>query len=133
MSVTTSKPKYLVLLAEDDEINQDIVRAFLAASPELELTVVGDGRMALEAAVLQRYDLMIFDQQMPFITGDRVLRHLRAGRSCNATTPVIRFTASADLKPIEIKLIDGVAEVTLPKPLRKEMFVSTVKRMLGAE
>lgn len=133
MSVTTSKPKYLVLLAEDDEINQDIVRAFLAASPELELTVVGDGRMALEAALLQRYDLMIFDQQMPFITGDRVLRHLRAGRSCNATTPVIRFTASADLKPIEIKLIDGVAEVTLPKPLRKEMFVSTVKRMLGAE
>ena len=75
---------------------------------------------------------MIFDQQMPHIAGDRVLLHLRAGRSCNAATPVIRFSAAADARPVEIRQVGGVAEVTLPKPLRKETFISTVKAMLGA-
>lgn len=132
MNETVPRPRYQILLAEDDEINQDIVRAFLDGTPDLDLTVATDGRMALEAALVKRYDLLIFDQMMPHITGDRVLLHLRAGRSCNATTPVIRFTAAADLKPVEIKRMDGIAEVTLPKPLRREIFVSTVKLMLGA-
>ena len=61
-----------------------------------------------------------------------VLLHLRAGRSCNAATPVIRFTAAAEARPVEIRKVGGVAEVTLPKPLRMETFVSTVKAMLGA-
>ncbi len=131
MSESSSTRTYRILLAEDDEVNQDIVRAFLADTQDLELTVASDGRMALEAALVNTYDLMIFDQQMPHITGDRVLLHLRAGRSCNAATPVIRFTAAADARPVEIRRVGGVAEVTLPKPLRKETFVATVKTMLG--
>lgn len=132
MSDSSSTRPYRILLAEDDEVNQDIVRAYLADMHNVELIVTSDGRQALEAALVDRYDLMIFDQQMPHITGDRVLLHLRAGRSCNAATPVIRFTAAADARPVEIRRVGGVAEVTLPKPLRLETFVSTVKAMLGA-
>ena len=87
---STLPKKYQVLLAEDDEVNQDIIRAFLADISYVDLTVVSDGRMALEAALVNKYDLMILDQQMPHITGDRMLLHLRAGRTGNATTPVIR-------------------------------------------
>lgn len=133
MIESIQRQKYQILLAEDDEVNQDIVRAFLDGTPDLELTVAADGRIALEAALVKKYDLMIFDQKMPHITGDRVLLHLRAGRSCNAETPVIRFTAAADSIPGEIRRLGGIAEVTLPKPLRREIFVSTVKAMLGAE
>jgi CheY-like chemotaxis protein len=124
-------PKYQILLAEDDEVNQDIVRAFLGSATDLDLTVVTDGRLALEAALVNKYDLMILDQQMPHMTGDRVLLHLRAGRSLNATTPIIRFTAAADAKPVDIRRVNGVAEATLPKPLRKETLLSTVRAMLG--
>lgn len=124
-------PKYQILLAEDDEVNQDIVRAFLGSATDLDLTVVTDGRLALEAALVNKYDLMILDQQMPHMTGDRVLLHLRAGRSLNATTPIIRFTAAADAKPVDIRQVNGVAEATLPKPLRKETLLSTVRAMLG--
>lgn len=132
MSDGSSPRPYRILLAEDDEVNQDIVRAYLADMHNVELIVTSDGRQALEAALVNRFDLMIFDQQMPHITGDRVLLHLRAGRSCNAATPVIRFTAAAEARPVEIRKVGGVAEVTLPKPLRMETFVSTVKAMLGA-
>ena len=119
-------------MAEDDEVSQDIVRAYLADMHNVELIITSDGRQALEAALVSRFDLMIFDQQMPHITGDRVLLHLRAGRSCNAATPVIRFTAAAEARPVDIRQVGGVVEVTLPKPLRMEIFVSTVKAMLDA-
>ncbi|MEO8241598.1 MAG: response regulator [bacterium] len=132
MSDSIHKPNYRILLAEDDEVNQAIVRAFLGTTPELELTVASDGREALQAALAEKYDLMIFDNRMPFISGDRVLLHLRAGHSRNAATPVIRFTAAADLKPVEIREVDGISEVTLPKPLNRDTFVSTVKAMLAA-
>lgn len=130
MSKSAGDLKFQILLAEDDEVNQDIVRAFLADDQQLELTIASDGKEALEAAMSKRFDLMIFDQNMPFITGDRVIRHLRAGRSVNAETPAIRFTADADLKPMEIKTIDGISGATLPKPLNKATLVSTIRALL---
>ena len=123
--------RYQILLAEDDETNQDIVKAFLADTDDLDLTIASHGRQALEAALARKYDLMILDQQMPLINGDRVLLQLRAGRSVNAETPVIRFTAAADAKPAEIRRVNGVAETTLPKPLRKETLVTTIRTMLA--
>lgn len=130
MSKSVNDHKFQILLAEDDEVNQDIVRAFLAEERQLELTVTSDGKEALEAAMTKRFDLMIFDQNMPFITGDRVIRHLRAGRSVNATTPAIRFTADADPKPLQIKTTDGISGATLPKPLSKTALVSTIHALL---
>lgn len=132
MSEITTRARYEILVAEDDAVNLDIIRAFLDGVPDLELTFAADGRMALERAMLTKFDLMIFDQNMPHITGDRVIRHLRSGRTCNSTTPVIRFTAEADIKPIEIKTVGGVAEAILPKPLRRETFVATIRAMLDA-
>ena len=130
MSETSARAKFQILLAEDDEVNQDIVRAFLAGG-DLELTIASDGREALEMALLRKFDLLIVDQNMPYITGDRVIRHLRAGRSFNAATPVIRFTADADLKPLDLRTIAGSLEVTLPKPLSKETLISTIRALLG--
>lgn len=125
-------PRYQILLAEDDEVNQDIVRAFLGGATDLDLTVVIDGRLALETALVKKFDLMILDQQMPHMTGDLVLLHLRAGRSLNATTPVIRFTAAADGRVADIRQVNGVPEATLSKPLRKEALLSTVRAMVGS-
>lgn len=124
-------PKYQILLAEDDEVNQDIVKAFLAGNPELVLTVACDGREAIEAALARKFDLMILDQQMPYITGDRVLLHLRVARSVNAATPVIRFTAAAESRPVEIRHTNGVAEAVLPKPLGKGALLTTLFTLLG--
>ncbi|MDP4034040.1 MAG: response regulator [Pseudorhodobacter sp.] len=130
MSDGSEVARFHVLLAEDDEVNQDIVRAFLADTGNLKLTIASDGREALEAAMLSRFDLMIIDQNMPHITGDRLIRHLRAGRTNNASTPVIRFTAEADARPPEIRIINGISEATLPKPLRKDALVSMITALL---
>lgn len=128
MNAGGHQQKYRVLLAEDDEINQQIVMAFLSGATHIELTVVGDGRSALEAALGSKYDLMLFDHNMPHITGDRVIRYLRSGNSSNATTPVIRFTADAD--HADIRTTGGLIDATLPKPLKAETFLSTINSIL---
>lgn len=130
MTHNHTEARIQILVAEDDEVNQSIIVAFLSGS-NMDLTIASDGREALEVALSRKFDLMIVDQNMPFITGDRVIRHLRAGRSFNATTPVIRFTADADRKPFNLGNILGNLEVTLPKPLSKEALVSTIRAMLG--
>jgi len=130
MMDAVSQTKFQVLLAEDDAVNQSIVQAFLS-DVNVELTIASDGRQALEAALTHRYDLMIVDQNMPFITGDRVIRHLRAGRSINAATPVIRFTANADHPPFDLRMAATVLEVTLPKPLSRQDLILTVGALLG--
>lgn len=128
MSEAVEQQKYRVLLAEDDEVNQQIVMAFLSGTTNIELTVVGDGRSALEAALGSKYDLMLFDHNMPHITGDRVIRYLRSGNSSNAMTPVIRFTADADRA--DIRTSGGLIDAILPKPLKAETFLSTIETIL---
>jgi two-component system, chemotaxis family, chemotaxis protein CheY len=128
MSAAEQHQKYRVLLAEDDEVNQQIVMAFLSGTTNIELTVVGDGRSALEAALGSKFDLMLFDHNMPHITGDRVIRYLRSGNSSNAKTPVIRFTADADRA--DIKSSGGLIDAILPKPLKAETFLSTIETIL---
>lgn len=130
MTEIAAHTKFQILLAEDDKVNQSIVQAFLFGV-NVELTIASDGREALEAALTNKFDLMIVDQNMPFITGDRVIRHLRAGRSINAATPVIRFTANADHQPFDLGVASVPLEVTLPKPLSRQALISTVGALLG--
>lgn len=131
MSKDLTPRKYQILLAEDDEVSQEIVRALLGDEADMELTIVGDGKLALEAALQKRFDLLIFDQNLPFITGDRVVRHLRAGNSHNAQTPILRFSAHIDAAGT--RQSNGFVEAVLPKPLRSDIFVTTVKAMLDGK
>lgn len=125
--------EYQILLAEDDEVNQDIVRGYVAENENLVLTVVGDGRAALEAALTTKFDLMIFDQNMPILTGDRVIRHIRAGQSLNSAVPIIRFTASADSLSMTTRTGEARShDAVVPKPLRRDEFLSTILKLLAA-
>jgi CheY-like chemotaxis protein len=129
MTVELPRTTVKVLLAEDDLVNQTIVRALLQDAHDIELTIVGDGRAAIEAGMEVKYDLMIVDQHMPFLTGDRVVRHLRASGSLNAFTPTIRF--SADSRDVIVDTDRHPVQAVVPKPIRGEIFVATVRQMLG--
>lgn len=122
----------VVLLAEDDEINQQVVRHLLADFPFIDLVVASDGKMALEAAISRPFDLMIFDRQMPLITGDRVIRHLKAARTPNTQTPIIQFTAEVTHATFDPGQNDH-ADAVIPKPIPADVFRSTVLRLLNRQ
>lgn len=126
--MSIDKKFFQILIAEDDEINREIIGAFLKDQAEFILTVVEDGKAALEAATTTKFDLLIFDQNMPFISGDRVIRHLRASNSLNAKTPAIRL--SADTLHASQNMSAGMNTVMLPKPLRRDELVSAIWAVL---
>lgn len=113
-----------ILFAEDDEINRQIVQGMLLSRPDLELTFVSDGRAALERAVSERFDLLILDQQMPHLTGERVIRSLRASRTQNSDTPMLLVTASVD-----VLTGIGLADAALEKPLGREALLREIYRL----
>jgi two-component system, chemotaxis family, chemotaxis protein CheY len=125
----TIKMTFKILLAEDDEVTQQIVRSLLSGISAIDLTVTDDGRQALEAALKQPYDLMIFDQNMPHINGDRVIRHLRAGNSCNRDTRVIRFTAEAEA--LSQPASGCHSDIIMPKPIRGADFIGVIKGIMA--
>ena len=129
LNVETTQPK-VVLLAEDDAINVEIVRHILSQVPGIELVVACDGRAALECALHRRFDLMIFDRNMPHISGDRVIRHLKAARTVNDGTPTVQFTADVDHVTINGGG-KGLADATVPKPVQAAQLLSVVKRLLA--
>jgi CheY-like chemotaxis protein len=100
----------------------------LSGFGDIALTVASDGRAALEAALTQAFDLMIFDQNMPQINGDRVIRHLRAGNSANRDAQVIRFTAEAEA--IRQPLPGAEGDIIVPKPIRSSEFIAVVQSLI---
>lgn len=118
-----------VLLAEDDEINQEIVRTLVADIDGLELTVAGDGREALEAAMMQRFDLLIVDRKMPYIPGDKLIRHLRASSNPNVRTFAILFSASTGSELKEL-IGESPADEVMGKPIRPKEFLTRVRAVL---
>lgn len=130
MPNTQSGQAKVVLLAEDDSINVEIVRHILSAVPDIELVVAYDGRAALECALDRRFDLMIFDRNMPHISGDRVIRHLKAARTINVGTPIIQFTADANRVTINGGM-NAFADAVVPKPVQAAELLSVVTKLLA--
>lgn len=121
-----SSHRHRLLLAEDDEINRQILLTMLADLPGLEVVAVADGRSALQRAIAQKFDLVILDQQMPHLTGERVIRSLRASRTPNSETPILLVTAAVDILSGA-----GLADETLQKPIGAAMLREAVERLLA--
>ena len=115
-----------ILLAEDDEISQAIIQQILASVDIIDLTVVSDGRAAFELCMASKFRLLIFDRKMPLISGDKLIRQLRASPNPNSATPIILFSAST---PSELKDLGAIcpADLILSKPIRAKEFLASVR------
>ena len=81
-----------VLVAEDNPVNQMVIRAMLQKLG-IEATLVGDGRQAVDAVAERPFDLVLMDCQMPVMDGFEATGIIR---SQSASRPVIvAVTANA--------------------------------------
>jgi CheY-like chemotaxis protein len=82
-----------LLIADDHEVNLRVLRLLLEPMG-YDLTMVGNGQEAVEAAHREPFDVIILDMQMQDIGGVEAARRIgEAG--LNARTPVIALTANA--------------------------------------
>ncbi|MEH0197073.1 response regulator [Caulobacter sp. CCNWLY153] len=113
-----------VLMAEDNPMNQMVVRLMLEAAG-VDLTVVEDGRQALDALKASHFDCVLMDINMPVMDGVTALSEIRSGAAGAANTPVIALTASAMAGDRERFLKLGFDE-HLGKPVKPLDLISAI-------
>jgi len=125
-----SKPT-LILAAEDNPINQLILRALLEPFG-VELTMVADGRAAIEAWGKGAFDLILMDVQMPILNGaDAAI----AIRQCEAAaglprTPIIALTANVMRHQIETYTLAGM-DGHVSKPIEISELILAIESALS--
>jgi CheY-like chemotaxis protein len=82
-----------VLLAEDNRVNQQLIIEYLRRVDAV-VTVVGNGREAVERVSEQPFDVILMDLQMPVLDGLDATRQIRKMVDKH-DVPIIALTASA--------------------------------------
>jgi signal transduction histidine kinase/DNA-binding response OmpR family regulator len=122
---------FRVLLAEDIEINREVVMAFLEPT-NLSVDCAENGAVAMRmfAESPDRYDLIFMDIQMPEMDGYEATRRIRAMSFEKAkTVPIIAMTANVFGEDVERCLAAGMNE-HLGKPLDLREVIDKLKKYL---
>jgi PAS domain S-box-containing protein len=121
---------YRVLLAEDEEINQEVTR-FLLEEAGLGTDVAVDGTQAIDLAARNSYPLILMDLQMPMIGGLEATRRIRALPQ-HAKTPIVAMTANA-FEDDKAQCLGAGMNDFLAKPVDPDALYRTlVKWLAGA-
>jgi signal transduction histidine kinase/ActR/RegA family two-component response regulator len=110
-----------VLAAEDIPTNQLVLKTIMQ-SFGVEITMVGNGREAVEAWFAEPYDLVLMDIQMPEMDGIAATRAIRAAEaeSGRPRTPIIAVSANAMPHQVKDYLAAGMdGHVAKPIELSK--------------
>lgn len=121
-----------VLVVEDNRINAKVIRSFVSKF-DGETVLAASGGEALGIAATDRFDLMIFDINMPEMGGIELLRRIRQLPGCeaNAKTPALACTANAMPEQIALYVEAGFSGV-IRKPFDAEEFHAGLVAVLGA-
>ncbi len=112
--VQASVPALLgdVLLAEDGEHNQRLIRALVEVTGA-RLEVVDNGEQAVQQALCGDHDLVLMDMQMPVMDGVTAVQMLRGS---GYRTPIVALTANVMRHDVETYRQIGCDDV-LAKPI----------------
>jgi signal transduction histidine kinase/ActR/RegA family two-component response regulator len=84
-----------VLVAEDEKVNQVLVKAVLKKMG-CQFDLVKNGEKVIEALEQKMdYDLILMDCQMPILDGYETTKRIRASKQTWSTIPIIAVTANA--------------------------------------
>ncbi|HJV26231.1 MAG TPA: PAS domain S-box protein [Aromatoleum sp.] len=117
-----------VLLAEDDEINQEVALAMLADTG-LVVDVAANGREAVELCARNDYRLILMDMQMPEMDGVAATRAIRASDQ-HASTPILAMTANA-FEEDRHRCLDAGMNDFVAKPVSAEFLFAAILKTLG--
>ncbi|HYD69351.1 response regulator [Azospirillum sp.] len=123
-------PPLRVLLADDEPVNQMVCAALLRREGHA-VTVVGNGRLAVEAVAGQDVDLVLMDLRMPEMDGIEAVRRIRAlADPARAGVRIAMLTASAIPQDAERCRAAG-ADAVLPKPLQPDTLRPLLERLFA--
>ena len=120
-----------VLLAEDHPVNRKVVQLILAPY-DIELTMVENGVLAVEACMATPFDLVLMDMQMPIMDGLAATRAIRAHERDLATgsrIPIVMLSANAMAHHKHDALAAG-ADLHVAKPVTADALLHGIDQAL---
>jgi signal transduction histidine kinase len=121
--------KPTVLVVEDNREMNDFITTHLEQS--FRVIRAYDGEEGLQKALASRPDAIISDVMMPRLSGDQLLRRLRAEEAFE-TTPILMLTARSD-DQLRIDLLRHGAQDYITKPFAPEELVARVGNLVAAK
>ncbi|MCO6430774.1 MAG: response regulator [Deltaproteobacteria bacterium] len=118
-----------VLLAEDNLINQLAMQRILQQAG-LNVTAVDNGIAVLNCLKQEKFDLILMDIQMPYLSGDEATRRIRSGEGGHAGIPIIALTGNAVLGDREHYLSQGMNGY-VSKPIDYGQLYRTMREVMG--
>ncbi len=129
--VTALRP-LRILVAEDNQVNQRLIRRILEKSGH-SVVLVDDGAKAYQAFIEEEFDIVLMDIQMPMVSGDTATAKIRQFemQSDDPPTPIIALTAFA-LQSDRERFVRSGFDAYLTKPLNVAELWSTIRRLVPA-
>ncbi|MEI6876916.1 MAG: response regulator, partial [Spirochaetota bacterium] len=115
----------VILLAEDNEFNQEIATELLT-SAGFVVEVAGDGQKALDALARRPFDVVLMDMQMPVMDGVTAAVEIRKNPAYN-DIHVIAMTANVMAQDVERCMQAGMVD-HVSKPIEPEELFAKLRK-----
>jgi CheY-like chemotaxis protein len=122
-------PGVKALVCDDDELNQKIM-ARLLAKFGVETDLASHGREGLDKLLLQSYDIVFVDLNMPVMDGPHMAKLVRENSDARlAQTPLVAVTGAAHYFQGKILAETGFDDYIV-KPITPHLILQSLKRSL---
>ena len=125
-------PKAKLLVVDDVAMNLKVVSGLLKET-EIKIDTATNGEDALKLVEKNHYDLILLDHMMPVMDGIETFQCMKDIPGFDIqTTPVVMLTANAIVGAKDAYIKAGFTDY-ITKPIREEVLLSIVKRLLPPE
>ncbi len=129
---TTQFPGVKILLAEDNDMNWEIIEELLSMHG-IQSTRAEDGKICLDLFLkseVGQYSAILMDLQMPVMDGLESTRQIRASKHPEAKTiPIIAMTANAFAEDV-VKCVEAGMNEHLSKPIDMDRVLMTLSNYI---
>ena len=118
-----------ILLTDDNSVNRQVVKLFLAPHG-CKITEAVNGQDALDKLAANQFDLVLLDVHMPVMDGKEAIQRLRASDQAWRDIPVIALTADAMTGDREHLISLGMSDY-LSKPVDQHALAAKMRQLLN--
>lgn len=120
-----------ILLVEDNEFNQMVAVDTLENAIEgAQITVAGNGRIALDLVAKNKYDIILMDIQMPEMDGHEATKAIRSNTDKTINSiPIIAMTASVIKAEVDKCFESGMNEF-VGKPFSVDELLDKMSKII---
>jgi two-component system sensor histidine kinase RpfC len=124
----TDQPKFRILVAEDNAVNQKVIGLILEKAGH-SVRIVENGELALDALKeTGQFDLALLDLNMPVMSGIEVAKIYQYITQTDSRIPIVALTADATVETR--KLCDEARfDAYVTKPFESRLLLETISRL----